>query len=63
LTRSIRAMNRGTLSDPLFISSTKRHPIKKEAIPKNTKGLTQKITNEKGGNPEKYKGAHSKDIR
>jgi hypothetical protein len=56
-------MNRGTLSDPLFISSTKRHPIKKEAIPKNAKGLTQKITNEKGGNPEKYKGAHSKDIR
>jgi hypothetical protein len=35
-------MNRGVLSDPLFIGSSKRHPMKKEATPKNAKGLSKK---------------------
>jgi hypothetical protein len=41
----------------------KRPLMKKEANPKNAKGLVQKTSDEKGGNPEKYKGAHSKDLR
>jgi hypothetical protein len=55
-------MNKGALQDPSFIGSFKRPPMKKEATPKNAKGITQKTYDEKGGNPEKRKGAHSKDI-
>jgi hypothetical protein len=36
--------------------------MKKEATPKNAKGLIQKNSDEKGGNPEKRKWAHSKDL-
>jgi hypothetical protein len=41
----------------------KRPPIKKEATPKNAKVLVQKISDEKGGNPKKRKGAYSKHLR
>jgi hypothetical protein len=43
------AMNRGALTDPSFIGSFKRPPIKKEATKKNTNGLVQKTSDEKGG--------------
>jgi hypothetical protein len=33
-----------------------------EATLKNAKGLIQKISNEKRGNPEERKGSHSKDL-
>jgi hypothetical protein len=42
--------------------SIKRPPIKKEATTKNTKELNQKTSDEKRGNPEKRKGAQSKDL-
>jgi hypothetical protein len=54
-------MNRGALSDPSFIGSFKRSPMKIEATPKYTKGLIQKTSDEKRGNPKKCKVAHSKD--
>jgi hypothetical protein len=34
----------------------KRPPVKKEATPKNTKGLIKKLSNEKSGNPKNAKG-------
>jgi hypothetical protein len=37
--------------------------MKKEAIPKNAKGLIKKTSDEKRGNPKKHKGAHKKDLR
>jgi hypothetical protein len=37
--------------------------MKEEATLKNVKGLVQKISNEKRGNPEEHKGAHSEDLR
>jgi hypothetical protein len=37
--------------------------MKKEATPKNTKGFTQKTSDEKRDNPKKYKGARSKNLR
>jgi hypothetical protein len=90
-------MNRGALSEPSFIGSFKRPPMKKEptlktpssfkrppmkkvatqktqmgsfkrplmkkeAISKNAKGLAQKTSDEKGGNPEKRNGARSEDL-
>jgi hypothetical protein len=61
--QNIGAMNRGALSDPSFIGSFKRHPMKKVATPKNAKGLIQKTFDEKRGNTKKHKGAHSKDPR
>jgi hypothetical protein len=36
--------------------------MKKEATPKNAKGLNQKTSDEKIGNPKKHKGAHLKDL-
>jgi hypothetical protein len=44
-------------------SSFKRPPKKKEASPKNEKGLIQKTSDEKRGNLKKHKGADSKDLR
>jgi hypothetical protein len=35
-------MNRGVLSDPTFIGSSKRPPMKKEATQKIAKGLIKK---------------------
>jgi hypothetical protein len=55
-------MNRGALSGPLFIGSSKRPPMKKEATAGNTKGLIKKTSNEKRGNPKKRIGAHQKDL-
>jgi hypothetical protein len=37
--------------------------MKKEATSENAKGLIQKTSDEKRGNPERHKGAHSKDLR
>jgi hypothetical protein len=37
--------------------------MKKEALPKNAKGLVQKTSDEKEALPEKRKGARSKDLR
>jgi hypothetical protein len=56
-------MNRGALSDPLFIGSFKRPPTKKEATPKNANRLIQKTSDEKRGNPKKHIGAYLKDLR
>jgi hypothetical protein len=42
---------------------SKRPPMKKEATLKNVKGIIQKTSEEKRGNPEKRKGAYSKDLR
>jgi hypothetical protein len=53
-------MNRGALTDPSFIGSSKRSPIKKEANLKNAKGLIQKTSDKKRGNLEKCNGAYSK---
>jgi hypothetical protein len=61
--QNIGAMNSGALLDPSFIGSFKRPPMKKEGTPKNTKGLVQKTSDEKRGNPKKYKWAHLKDFR
>jgi hypothetical protein len=36
--------------------------MEKEPTPKNAKGLIQKTSDEKRGNPKKCKGAHSKDL-
>jgi hypothetical protein len=36
--------------------------MKKEVTPKNAKGLIQKTSDEKSGNPKKHKGAYSKDL-
>jgi hypothetical protein len=46
-------MNRGVQSDPSFIGSFKRFPMKKEATSKNAKGLIQKTSEEKRGNSKK----------
>jgi hypothetical protein len=37
--------------------------MEKEATPKNAKGLIQKTTDEKTGNPKKCKGAYSKVLK
>jgi hypothetical protein len=37
--------------------------MKKVVTPKNAKGLIQKTSDEKRGNPEKHKGIHPKDLR
>jgi hypothetical protein len=42
---------------------SKRPPMKKEATLKNVKEIIQKTSEEKRGNPEKCKGAYSKDLR
>jgi hypothetical protein len=36
--------------------------MKKEATPENVKELIQETSDEKRGNPEKCKGAYSKDL-
>jgi hypothetical protein len=36
--------------------------MKKEATPRNAKGLVKKTSDEKRANPEKHKGAHSKEL-
>jgi hypothetical protein len=36
--------------------------MKKEATPRNTKGLIKKTSDEKRGNPKKRKGAHKKSL-
>jgi hypothetical protein len=36
--------------------------MKKEATPKNIKGLIQKTSDKNRGNPEKCKGAYLKDL-
>jgi hypothetical protein len=46
-------MNRGALQGPLFIGSFKRPPMKMRQPQKNAKGLIQKTSNEKRGNPRK----------
>jgi hypothetical protein len=49
-------MNRGALSDPSFICSSKRPSMKKEATPKNAKGLIKKSSDEKEATPKNAKG-------
>jgi hypothetical protein len=56
-------MNRGALPDPSFIGSPKRPLIKKEATPKNTKGLIQKTYDKKEAIPKNAKGLIPKDLR
>jgi hypothetical protein len=60
-TQNIGAMNRGAISDPSFIGSLERPPMKNEATPKNAKGLIGKTSDERRGNHKKRKGAHLKD--
>jgi hypothetical protein len=42
--------------------SFKRPPLEKEVTSKNAKGLAQKTSDKKGGNPEKRNGARSEDL-
>jgi hypothetical protein len=57
-------MNRGMLSDPSFIGSFKKPPMKKEATPKKHKwGSFKRPPMKKEATPEKHKGAHSKVLR
>jgi hypothetical protein len=54
-------MNRGALLDPLFIGSSKRHPMKKEATLKTQRGLSKRPPI-KNRQPQKHKGAYQKDL-
>jgi hypothetical protein len=54
--KKIGAMNRGALSDLLFIGSFKRPLMKKRDTPQNAKWLIQKIFGEKRATPQNAKG-------
>jgi hypothetical protein len=55
-TQDIGAMNRGTLSDPLFIGSLRRPPMKKEAGRKTQRGSPKRPPIKKRGTPKNAKG-------